>query len=752
MTRNRRSTVWLLAGCLFLALSVGLSAQGQKPEAAQQGEAKKQGTGVVPPGVRLAQQMPAGAPAKPFKFPHAATKTLPSGLQVFVITDHREPTAAVRLVLTAAGTIHDPAGLPGVASMTAQMLTQGTEKRSAQQIAEAIDFVGGRLTATAFDDSTVITAVVVNKDLELGMDLLSDVALHPSFKNDELERQRQQLLSSLQVQYADPRYLAQAALDRVVYGASPYGLPGEGTPDTAKKLKIDSLRSFHDSYYVPNQTFLAFAGDITPEAGFAAAEKYFGAWPKKELPAAQMAMPPATSGLRFVIVDKPDVVQTQIRVGRLGIAHNNPDYIPLLVTNRIFGGGYNSRLNTEVRINKGLTYGAYSSFEAHKLTGIFTAGTFTRTEGTVDATKLVLDLLGKMATGNVTAAEMDFARDYLAGVYPIESETAEQVADRVLTVAEFGLPADYNDTYQGKVRAVSADDVKAMASRYFDAKNLDVILVGNASQFRDALKKAFPDARYEELPFDQLDLLNADLRQPQEAAPVAATPESLARGRATLEAAAQAAGGAAFSKIESLEVASSGQASGPGGQQYSIDVKTQVLYPDRIHIELKLPFGTVQQGFDGKSAWLVSPQGAIDLPNNVIGEFLRGIALLGSVGLYQKTLADGLEAQYLGEEEIAGKKTEAVQWNASFGPMKLYFDPVAHVLVAARFRQSSQQGTVDSEQQWSDFRPVGEIQIPYQSITLHDGAKFSNFTVQDVKLNTKPDPSLFSKPQPQPPK
>ncbi len=276
MTRNRRSTVWLLAGSLFLALLPRISAQEQKPEAAQQSQAKKQGTGVVPPGVRLVPQMPAGAPAKPFRFPKAATKTLSNGLRVFVITDHREPEVAARLLLTSAGTIYDPQGLPGVASMTAQMLTQGTEKRSAQQIAEAIDFVGGRLTATAGNDSTVITVNVVNKDLNLGMDLLSDVTLHPSFKNDELERQREQLLSSLQVQYADPGYLARASLDRVVYGPSPYGLPGEGTPDTAKKLTRDALVSFHDSYYVSSIALLAFAGDIMPEAAFAIAEKYFG--------------------------------------------------------------------------------------------------------------------------------------------------------------------------------------------------------------------------------------------------------------------------------------------------------------------------------------------------------------------------------------------------------------------------------------------------------------------------------------------
>jgi hypothetical protein len=200
-----------------------------------------------------------------------------------------------------------------------------------------------------------------------------------------------------------------------------------------------------------------------------------------------------------------------------------------------------------------------------------------------------------------------------------------------------------------------------------------------------------------------------------------------------------------------LEISSSGEAAGPGGQQVSIDIKTQVLYPDRIRIELKLPIGTIQQGFDGKSAWALSPEGAaMDLPSSVTGEFLRGIALVGAVGLYQKTLAGELEAQYLGEEEIAGKKTEAVLWNASFGPVKLYFDPASHQLVAARFRQFTQQGMVDAEQQWSDFRAADGVRIPYQSITLRNGEKFSNFTVQDVKLNTKPDPSLFSKPQSQP--
>ena len=167
--------------------------------------------------------------AEAFQFPSAATKTLANGLRVFVVTDHSEPAIAAQLVIISAGSIQDPPAMPGVAQMTANMLTQGTEKRSAQDIAEAIDFVGGSLGAAAGKDATTVSLNIVKKDLDLGFDLMSDVVLHPAFQAEELERQRQQLLSGLTVQYSDPDYLASVVFTRVVYNGSPYGLPGEGT-------------------------------------------------------------------------------------------------------------------------------------------------------------------------------------------------------------------------------------------------------------------------------------------------------------------------------------------------------------------------------------------------------------------------------------------------------------------------------------------------------------------------------------------
>lgn len=509
----------IIAGLSLAGVVAGTAAAQENPSHEEPASSEPQkATGVVPPGVKLESQMPGAGSPREFHFPNAATKTLPNGLRIFVVSDHSQPAIAASLLILSAGTIHDPAGEPGVAEMTANMLTQGTATRSAQQIAEAIDFIGGSLDASAGKDSTMVSLDIVRKDLDTGLDLMSDVVLHPAFSSEELSRQSQQLLSGLSVQYSDPEYLASVIFSRVVYGASPYGWPAEGTPGTVEKLDRDELAKFHDGNYAPNESLLAFAGDITPEQAFAAAEKYFGSWSKLDVSAAPPVLPAASTGLHIWLIDKPDAVQTQIRAGKLGIQRSDPNYIPVEVMNRIFGGGYNSRLNTEVRIKKGLTYGANSSFSAHRYTGAFVVSTFTRTATTVEATKLVTNLIATMSTGEITPAELNFARDYLSGVYPIQSETAEQVAGRVLTAAAFDLPADYNSTYPDRIRAVTPEQVKDMAQRYLSADNLDVVLAGNLSAFRDDLKKAFPNAIYQEIPFEQVDVLAPDLRKPAAAA------------------------------------------------------------------------------------------------------------------------------------------------------------------------------------------------------------------------------------------
>jgi predicted Zn-dependent peptidase len=742
MDRNsHRNSRLLLAALLVVLAPAALWAQGVSPTSQQQ----KPGPGELPPGVKLSAQMPGAGAPRPFAFPRAVTKTLANGLHVFVIPGGKQPAVSIRLVVPSAGTSRDPLGKPGVAAMSASLLTDGTATRSAQQIAEAIDFVGGTLSAEAHSDATYVTATVVKKDFLLGFELLSDVVLHPAFERAELDRRREQLLSNLNVQYSDPNYLADAVFSRVVYGQHPYGLPEEGTPETARKFEREDVIRFRKENYAPRGALLAVAGEVTPEEAFAAAEKFLGPWEELSVAPPPAANFPPAGGVRIVVVDKSDAVQTQIRVGKPALARNSADYDPFYVANRVFGGGFNSRLSTRVRQEKGLTYGAYSRLDARGLGGSFFAGTSTKTETTVEATKLVVDLIAQMAKGDVTKQELDFARDYLVGVFPIQTETPAQVAGRVLNVALYGLPADYNETYQQRILAVNAEQVRAMSARYLDAAQLVIVLVGNAGAFRAALKKEFPNVNVQELSARELDLLAPDLRRARSAS-APATKESLEQGRALLSTVAYAAGGGAVAHVESMDLESNGKLFTPQGE-FPLELHIQIAYPDRVRLEATLPFAATVQGFDGKSGWLASQQGAQDLPPSMAVEFPRSIALAGAVGISRLALTGKMEVNFIGEEEVSGKKALAVEWSAPNGPVRLYVDPAARLIIAARFRSLGPQGESETLQMWDDYRLVDGIQYPFHSVIFREGAKYTDTLVQKIKFNTKPEDAIFSKPK-----
>ena len=235
-----------------------------------------------------------------------------------------------------------------------------------------------------------------------------------------------------------------------------------------QKLDREQLAKFHDANYAPNQSLLAFAGDITPEEAFAAAEKYFGAWPKVANAAARAPRRRTASGQHIWLIDKPDAVQTQIRVGKLGIRRGDPNYIPVVVMNRIFGGGYNSRLNTEVRVKKGLTYGANSAFSPHRYAGAFSVETYTRTAATVEATKLVVDLVAKMSTGRRDAARNGFRAGLSCGRLSDSIGDGGAGGGRILTVAAFDLPADLQQHVSGPHPQLSQPSkCETMAQKYF---------------------------------------------------------------------------------------------------------------------------------------------------------------------------------------------------------------------------------------------------------------------------------------------
>ena len=694
--------------------------------------------------------MPAPGAPRPFNFPRAAQKVLANGLEVFVIPRDRQPEVTVTLLVPSAGTFFDPPGKSGLASLTAALLPQGTSRRTAQDIAESIDFVGGTLNTGAESDTASVTVTVMKKDFLLGMDLLSDVVLHPGFEPQEIERKRRQALSNLEIESADAGYLVQAVAFRSLFGLHPYGLPDDGTLDSVKQIGREDLTGFQKARYVPRGSLLSVSGDVTADEAFAAAEKFLGEWEGIAPEFTAPAIPQPPSGLHFVLVDKPDAVQTQIRVSRPAIPRNSPDYVPLFVANRVFGGGENSRLNARIRQQKGLTYGAYAQLASRARAGGIFAGLSTRTETTVEALRLVVELMRQMGAGNVSADELRFAKEYLVGAFPMQSETPEQIAGRVLSLPLYGLPPDYFQHYRENLQAVTAAQVNALAPRYFGGSNLSIVLVGNVSAFHDALKQAYPGEAIDELRASELDLLAADMRRtPSGTSPEAGasppTPEAMAQGWALLAAAANAAGGESLAKIQTVDVSAQGKLYQQTGNA-DIALHLQVSYPDHMRLGMKLPNGDLVQGFDGSTGWLEYPGGVTEVPPDARSEFRRSILLTGGIGILNAARTGAIEVQSLGEEQVQGKKTIAALWRGPSGAVRLLVDANTHLLYAARFFSASQQGTAETLQVWDDYRLVDGVQFPYHTVTYQGGERHSEIFVKQVRFNQPMDAALFTKP------
>jgi zinc protease len=501
----------LLKTLAAAALLLTAAGHAQTPAAAPAAPAAK----INPAAVAPKATPPPAAPAKEVRFPAFEQKTLANGLRVVVIEQHSQPLVSLRLMLKA-GKAFEPAAKGGLADATASLLTKGTTTRSAQQIAQTIDFVGGTINANSGTEAGYAGISVTSDQLDLGFNLLSDVVLHPSFPQEELDRWRRQALSNLQIQQKRASYLAEAGLRKLIFGDYPYGRPTAGTAESLAGLTRGDLAAFHQRFWNPNGTLLAVVGDIKPADAFARVERAFGGWKKGEaveLPAQNLARP---AKLRIVVIDKPDAVQTEIRLGEVGIAFRDPALYTAQIYNSVLGASASARLYEEIRRKRGLSYGANSLFQQETQPGFFEVSTFTKTATTVEALAVALDVLRGLQEQPVPEAELVPAKTFITGAFPLEVETAEGIAAQVLEAMYFGYGREFLESYDDHLSKVSAADIQRFAREKVHPGQMTVVLAGNAKAFADDLKKKFGD--FETIPAAEVDLLRADLRKPRTAA------------------------------------------------------------------------------------------------------------------------------------------------------------------------------------------------------------------------------------------
>lgn len=450
---------------------------------------------------------PRPLPARPVTFPPYEIRKLSNGMQVVLVSQNEQPAISVRMIIRA-GAAHDPKGKPGLAMLTATLLDQGAGKRSAEQIAETIDFIGGVLGTGAGSDLSFVNAVVMKDSYEIALDLLADVVQRPTFAPDEIERQRAQALSALRVAAEDPESVAERVIDRLIYGFHPYGMPGGGTPESLAGLTRADFVEFHKNYFVPNNALLAVVGDISAADAMAGLEKYFGAWQPGAVPAPAITEAPAATR-RVIVIDKKGAVQTEIRVGHLAIPRKHNDYEAIDQAVKILGGEGANRLQQVLRSQKQLTYGASADLNTYKWTGAVIAETDTQTSNTAEALRVVVDEFTRLQRERVNDGELEGAQDYMVGHFPLTIEVPDAIATQVLNQLFYELPVEDLPRYRERVLKVTPDEIQRVARWFIRPAQLSVVLVGDADKFVNDLK-GVGFGNYERIPIDRLDLMSAD--------------------------------------------------------------------------------------------------------------------------------------------------------------------------------------------------------------------------------------------------
>jgi zinc protease len=419
-------------------------------------------------------------------------KTLDNGLKIVVVPNHEVPFTTVTLGSTHGAWAENP-DTPGVASMTYTMLTQGTENYTAAELAEAIEFNALTLGGVASLDEAQVTATGLADKLPLAMELLAEVVLRPTFPDNELELKKEQLALNKSVDEEDAQYVAARGLRQALFGKHPYSRTPTGELADVPKLSAEALREFWKTYLRPETSVLYIAGDVKAKEAFALAEKHLGGWTAEgDAPAPSVPGLPDPEGTRIVLIDRPGAVQSQIAVGEISVTRTDPRFHASRVYSQIFGGAFESRLNKTIRVERGLTYGAFGGIRPFRFAGQFFGQTFTKTETTAETVQAVLDVINGMRTSPPSAEELTTAKSYLAGNFPSQLETPQDTVAYAWIIEYSRLPEDYlNQALQG-YKNTTLEDVAHVASEVIDTDALTIVVVGEAADIRAGLEAIAP--------------------------------------------------------------------------------------------------------------------------------------------------------------------------------------------------------------------------------------------------------------------
>lgn len=414
-------------------------------------------------------------------------QSLENGLKYVVIENKKLPIVQVRIIFNGGARL-DPNDYQGLTYLTAQTLLKGTKQKTAQQIAEEFEFLGSTIDVSTNADYSVISSEFLKYNYEKGFEILSEIITSPAFKDDEINKEKEKLISELKSSLENSSYIANQFFRKVIFEGHPYSNSVQGTIKQIEKITPKQVRNHYKNYFIPNETLIIVYGDVKKDEVAKLIDRLFSNWQKGNTISFENKEPLKLQNLKIVLVDKPGLTQAQIRVGNIGINQNNPDEIPISIVNTILGSGFTSRLVEEIRVKRSLTYGANSSFQKFQQSGIFQISTFTKNETVSEVIKIILDELEKLQKSGVSDWEIKKAKNYLIGELSRQLQSPEGFVNYLTQIIFYQKDPDLLVNFSERIKNVSKEKIAQVIKNYFPNKELLILVVGDAKQIKPQLE------------------------------------------------------------------------------------------------------------------------------------------------------------------------------------------------------------------------------------------------------------------------
>lgn len=653
---------------------------------------------------------PKPGPAPVIKISEPATFTLPNGLKVFVVQNTKLPRVSATLTINRDAILEG--NKAGVISITGELLRRGTTSFKKAELDEAIDYLGANVSTSA----SSIFGSSLSSNFPKVIALMSDIALHPSFPADELEKIRTQALSGLAQGKEDPATIARNVTSKLVYGKNhPYG--EIETETTIKAVTVDDVKKYYNTYWKPNIAYLVFVGDITVEDAKKLATKHFGTWAKGMVPAPVYKAPAAPAKTFIAIVNRPSSVQSNISlVAPIQLLPGSPDAIAADITASILGGGSSARLYKNLREKYGFTYGAYSSISEDKLVGNFTATAAVRNEKTDSAIGQFIYEFNRIRNEVATAEEVSLIKNERNGAFARSLENPATIAGFALNIARYNLPKDYYQNYLKNLAAVDAAKVKAIANKYVLANNLAIVIVGNAKEIAKGLEK-YGTVKYFDIDGNEV------------AAPVTKAVAADVTGESILQKAADATA-SPDAMIATKDIEMSGTANVMG---QSLSMSQKMILPGGYIQTISAGPMVIQKQLMKNGTFSQNVQGQ-DVPlKDEDKEKMQedGAYFTEAYLLKQK----GYTFTVKGIEQVEGKDANVVEITSPKGrTFTNYYDVVTGLLVKNTITQETPQGKAVITTYTSNYKTYNDVKVATK-ILIDYGQYKIDVTMTDVKIN-----------------